>query len=161
MKKLSYLLSAGVLVALFAIVGCGDDNGGGLSAVDAAGVNFEGTWIVGSTGSVTFDTQDRSSDYGNFTLNVTYNTGQGSGSYTATGGPTGSSPWPTSGNWSFQSDSPGANSFVIVREDNLNVNVTITETNMTLTFNYDDSINAGSRTQAVNGEWEFILVPQQ
>ena len=160
MKKLSYLLSAGILVAMLAIVGCSKDDGGGITPEDAAGANFAGTWAVGSSGSVTFDTDDRTSEYTNFTLTVNYSAGQGSGTYTATGGQSGASPWPTSGTWSFNSDTPGAQSFAVTRDDGLVVNVGVTATNLDLNFTFDDGANQGSRVENVNGSWTFNLVKQ-
>lgn len=167
MKKLTYLLSAGVLVAIFAISGCKDNGGNEQSAVDVAGGNFSGTWAVdGSANSVTFDNQDRTANYDDFALSVTYNTGQGSGLYTATGTiiGSGSSPWPGSGSWEFETAEPGAKSFNIVRDpgsgQELTITVSLTDTDMTLNFNFDDSVNKGSRTEAVTGPWVFNLVKQ-
>lgn len=160
MKKLSYLLSAGVLVAMLAVVGCKKDDGGSITPEDAAGANFAGTWAVGSSGSVMFDTDDRTTEYSNFTLTVNYSAGQGSGTYSATGGQSGASPWPASGTWSFNSDTPGAESFAVTRDDGLVVNVALTATDMTMTFTFDDSVNQGSRVEAVNGSWTFNLVKQ-
>jgi len=160
MKKLSYLLSAGVLVAMLAVVGCKKDDGGGITPEDAAGANFAGTWAVGSSGSVMFDSDDRTTEYSNFTFTVNYSAGQGSGTYSATGGQSGASPWPASGTWSFNAESPGAESFAVTRDDGLVVNVALTATDMTMTFTFDDSVNEGSRVEAVNGNWTFNLVKQ-
>jgi len=57
MKRLSYLLSAALLVFTVAITGCGSDDGDDLSPTDAAGNNFAGTWTVDGSqaNQVTFD----------------------------------------------------------------------------------------------------------
>jgi len=164
MKKLTYLLSAGVLVAMFAVVGCKKDDGGGPSADDVAGANFEGTWVVDDSQDcqVVFDacaSGDRTSTYSNFSLTVTYASGQGAGTFTTTG-PTEANPWPTSGEWEFSSDSPGENSFTVVRDPGTNaeqnMEVTISETTMTVRFDYTEPSTSG-RLAAVEGSWEFNL----
>ncbi|MTI21377.1 hypothetical protein E1176_10130 [Fulvivirga sp. RKSG066] len=162
MKRLSYLLSAGVLVAMFAVVGCKKDDGGGPSAVDVAGTNFSGTWAVdGSANSVTYENTDRTDEgYSNFQLVITHQTGTTSGGYVASNFPTGSSPWKSSGNWTFASETPGANSFSVTRDDGVVVNVTVDESQLTLDFEITDPANQTGRTEAVEGDWSFILQKQ-
>ncbi|MDX1629874.1 MAG: hypothetical protein R3345_14300 [Fulvivirga sp.] len=164
MKKLTYLLSAGFLVVLLAAVGCGNDDGGNLSPQDAAGVNFEDTWVVGTSGSVFFESEDRTADYSNFTLTTVYTAGQGEGTYTTTGGPTGASPWPSSGVWSFNSNEPDANAFQVTRDDGLVIDVVITGDTMTLNFLFNDAshkTDQEGRIEAVDGNWTFTLSRQQ
>ncbi|MEP2770795.1 MAG: hypothetical protein ABJH05_01515 [Fulvivirga sp.] len=169
MKKLSYLLSAGVLVAMLAVVGCKKDDGGGITPEDAAGANFAGTWAVSAaSGAVIYDgsggSDDRTDAYSSFALNITYAAGQGSGTYVATDGQENASPWPENGTWKFTNDTPpaSADNFSIERlGDGLVVGVLISGDNMTLTFNFQDGTHTGNgRVEAVSGDWTFNLVKQ-
>jgi len=164
MKRLSYLLSAALLVFTVAITGCGSDDGDDLSPTDAAGNNFSGTWAVDGSqaNQVTFDGNDRTNEgFSSFQLNITFETGTNGGNYTVSGGPAGETPFTNPGNWTFNNESPGANSFVVNRGDGVRTSVSITEGGtMTLNFTIDDRDTQTSRQEALAGDWEFILQQQ-
>lgn len=162
MKKLSYLLSGFVLVALFVASGCGDDDSGTPPA-DVVGLELAGTWTIDAaqTNQVTFETtEDRTDDYANFTLVLTYTVGQSSGNYTISGGPVGDRPFTaTSGTWSFTNDVTDPNaSFNITRNDGVVMSVsTLSATDLDFTFTFASGSNSGSRTSAVDGRWSFMM----
>jgi len=164
MKRLSYLLSAAVLVFAISLTGCGSDDGDDLSPTDAAGNNFSGTWAVdGSQASqVTFDGNDRTNEgFSNFQMNVTFETGTSGGDYTVSGGPAGETPFTTPGTWAFNNETPGANNFTVTRGDGVEVSVSIAEGGtMTLNFTISDRDNQTSRTEALEGAWQFVLQQQ-
>lgn len=166
MSKVKYFLSAAVLVSFFAIVGCGGDDPEGIAPKDAIGQRLAGTWEVGTSSTVTFGSpsEDRTSVYSDFTLTFTYDAATSSGTYTATGGETGASPWPASGTWSFTDVAAitNANSAFSITRNNLEITVSsLTDTNLSMNFTFNDAIHDGGRTQAVNGTWQFNSLEKQ
>ncbi len=163
MKKLSYLLSGFVLVALFVASGCGDDDGGTPPA-DVVGQQLDGTWTIDAsqTNQVTFETmEDRTDDYATFTLQLNYTVGQSSGTYEIQGGPAPDRPFPAvSGTWQFTNDITDANaSFNITRDDDVVITVSELNTNeLKFDFTFASGSNSGSRTSAVDGRWSFSMV---
>jgi len=162
MKKLSYLLSGFVLVALFVASGCGDDDEGTPPA-DVVGLELAGTWTIDETqtNQVTFETtEDRTDDYETFTLTLTYTVGQNSGNYTISGGPVGDRPFAsTAGTWTFTNDitDPSA-SFNITRNDGVVITVSnLTATELDFNFTFASGSNSGSRVSAVDGRWSFMM----
>jgi hypothetical protein len=89
--------------------------------------------------------------YDNFTLTLSGTVGATSFGYTTTGRPA-LSPWPSSGNWKFDTD-PLAS---IIRDDGtvdeLNMTYTVTETTLEITFNFQGTGYAG-RVDNVKGQW--------
>ena len=163
MKKLSYLLSGFVLVALLVASGCGDDDPGGQPAGDVVGQRLDATWTIDATqgNQVVFASEDRTTDYSTFTLDLSYTVGQNRGSYTINGGPVGDRPFAsTSGTWEFTNEitDPNATSFQITRSDGVTIQVTtLTDSALSFTFSYDNN-NSGSRTNNLVGQWTFNMV---
>ena len=165
MKKLAYLLSIGVLVSLLATVGCKKDDDVAISPEDQVGAKLTGTWVInGSANSVTFGspTEDRTTDYSDFTLTITYDVDSDGGTYGISGGPVGARPFPVSGTWLYQNDITDVNgSFVIVRDDGVATTISsLTDTALVFSFLFDSSSNTGSRQAAVDGQWNFSMVAQ-
>ncbi len=156
MKKLNYLLSAAVLVFLLVNAGCDGSDDPGVPAADQVGTKFTGTW---NATAVSFDTQDRTADYSDFDLTIGYTAGSNGGTYSIAGGPVGVRPFAASGTWTFQGEITDPNaSFNILRNDGLVVTVSsLNDTNLQLSFVFDDANNASSRTEAVDGTWNFTF----
>ncbi|HNP20295.1 MAG TPA: hypothetical protein PKL31_17775 [Fulvivirga sp.] len=168
MKKLNYLLSLAVLVIILASAGCGGSSDPGIPADDQVGAKLTSVWkIDGNTpNSVTFGSpsQDRTSDYSDFTLTITYDPTNNIGTYLIANGPSdGTRPFPSSmDTWSFSSDivDPAMTIFPITRDiDDLSMNVELSESSLQLSF-YLPEGGTTSRTEAVVGEWFFSFVRQ-
>ncbi|QSE99094.1 hypothetical protein [Fulvivirga lutea] len=167
MKKLSYLLSAAVLSLLLFSVGCDSGGDDGAPAVDQVGNTFSGTWAVDATqtGQVTFGSpsQDRTDDYSDFALTITYTAGSEGGTASIVGGPSGVRPFLGTDSWTFTPVPTDASTtqFTVTRaSDGLQITVTnFSATGMTLSFSLADG-GSTSRTEAVVGSWTFNLVKQ-
>ena len=156
MKKLNYLLSAVVLLAVLVTVGCSKDDGPGITPEQAVTDRMAKSWDLSSA---TLDSQDIS-DLTGLTLTMTDALGYStSGTVART-----PHPWPVSGLWSFKGDITDAasGSFVITRDSELDMNVTLTDTSLTLSFTFDDATHKGSagRDEAVDGSWVFVFAAQ-
>ena len=165
MKKLSYLFTAAVLSLLLVSVGCDSGGGEGTSAVDQVGNNFTGTWGVDATvaNSVTFGSEDRTDDYSAFTLTVNYTAGQDGGTASISGGPTGLRPFLATDNWTFSpvpTDGATTNFNIVRTSDSANITVSnFSATGLTLSFTLASG-GSVSKTEAVEGSWNFNLVKQ-
>lgn len=156
MKKLNYLLSVAVLFALLVTVGCSKDDGPGVSAEDQVKERLSKTWLISSA---TLASQTVT-DLTGLTLTITDQLSYTSNGNTAARQP---NPWPTSGTWVFKTAITDAStgSFVITRDDGLDINVTLTDTTLSLGLVFDDSIhNGSSREEAVDGSWVFEFTAQ-
>lgn len=165
MKKLSYLFSAAVLALLLVSVGCDSGGGDETPAVDQVGANFTGTWGVNAAvaNSVTFGTEDRTDEYSNFKLAVTYTAGENGGTASITGGPSGLRPFLGTDNWTFSpipTDGATTNFSVVRDSDGMSITVSnFSATGLTLSFTLASG-GSVSRTEAVEGNWNFNLVKE-
>lgn len=170
MKKLNYLILLGLSVAFFTFSGCGDDDVQ-LDPYERVKERLAGTWVIdesGSTSMVVFGgTENRTDAYSGFALTITANAvGDAGGNYTTTTIEE-PDPWPSSGTYEIvEPDNitdPNAQTFTVERGDGLLIDVLLTETKLELTFTYDEAAHDqdDNRIKAVDGEWKFVLVPQQ
>ena len=157
MNKLSYLLSALVLVFVLVISGCDGDDDPGVPAADQVGLTFSGTW---NASSVTFGSpsQDRSGDYDDFSLTITYVDGTNGGTVSISGGPDGFRPFATSDTWAYAGEitDPATTAFSVTRaSDGLSIAVSnLTANSMSLSFLLAED-GSTSRQEAVAGTWNF------
>jgi hypothetical protein len=159
MKKLNYILSAAVLVFLLANAGCKGDDDPGVPASDTVGAKFAGAY---TPTNVTFESDDRSADYTDFTLTINFTAGALGGSYSISGGPVELRPFPESGTWEYAGTiaDPAAATFVVLRNDGVEMTVSgLTGTGFNLDFNLPPG-SAGTSTSkldAVEGDWSFTF----
>ncbi|MBL3656192.1 hypothetical protein [Fulvivirga sediminis] len=137
MKKLSYLLSTGLLFVLLTIIGCGSDDGGP-SEEDTQTALLKGTWTVTSV----TDGEART-DYSGFTITFTDDT------YTTSGGPD-LLPFKNSDSWSF--GSPVTSSISLGAQP---MTYTVTNNKLILSFSYTGEGFNNARTEEVEGSWVF------
>ncbi|UII27255.1 hypothetical protein LVD15_02160 [Fulvivirga maritima] len=140
MKKLSYLLSTGVLFVLLTIIGCGSDDGGP-SEEETQTALLNGTWTATS---VTTD-GSRRTDYDGFTITFT------DGNYTTSGGPD-LLPFSNSESWDF--GSPVTSSITLGSQS---MNYAVTNEALTLSFAYTGEGFNNARTAEVEGAWVFTF----
>ena len=156
MKKLNYLLSAVVLLAVLVTVGCSKDDGPGKTAEEQVTEKMSKTWVMSSA---TLESQPVT-DLSGLTLTITDALAYSTNSNSVTRTP---NPWPVGGSWAFKTEITDAStgSFVITRDSELDINVTLTDTNLTLNFLFDDThtTNEG-REDAVKGSWVFVYDAQ-
>ncbi|MDH5365403.1 MAG: hypothetical protein OEW67_00330 [Cyclobacteriaceae bacterium] len=154
MKKLSYLLSAIVLLAILFTIGCKPDPTPGPSAEEAQKALLVKTWTASS---VTLNNEDVTADFSGFTLTIQENLNYTSSASSLTRSP---QPWPTSGGFAFGVNGDGTtNVNQLLREpggtNELPMTVQVDETTMTLGFTFTDGTHLGGRTEAISGDWVF------
>ena len=116
------------------------------------------TWTATA---VTMDSQPVSGYVGTFKLTISGDPGQTTFDYTTSGRPTGPTPWPPSGQWTFGTDF----STVVIRSDyDLPVTYSVNATTLQLTFDYGHCPNTGiacddytGRMASVAGQWSFTF----
>jgi hypothetical protein len=147
------------LATLLTYSGCKPDDPIEPPITDVQLEKVSGTWNATGTGSnVTLDGISKKSDYSTFKLEITGNLGATEFGYSTTGRPA-LSPWPSSGQWSFDGTSPEA---MIIRDpgtgDELIMTYSVSGEQLQVTFNFT---KAGySRTKKVTGEWIFTLAKE-
>lgn len=164
MKKVNYLLSLLAAGTLLVVIGCSSsDSNDEEPAIDLVGKKFAGTWTVDDSqnNQVDFQGDDRTSEYGDFELTVSYDATDDSGSITTSGANSQEEfrPFDTSDTWSFKGDINSANvtSFSITRSDEVDILVTdFSDDTVTLSFNLEEGDNT-SRTENIYGNWTFKL----
>jgi|GEM_PF-4680487 len=153
MKKLNYLLSAVVLLAVLVTVGCGTNEPGPSAEVQVTDM-FAKTWTLTSA---SLD-NDPITDMNGLTLTVnsafTYSTGG------TVARPV--HPWPSNGTWEFTTPiTEVTGSFQVTRDDGLVIDVTLTETTLILRFIFIEGTNLGSgRVEALAGAWSMEFAAQ-
>jgi len=157
MKKLNYLLSAVVLLAVLVTVGCSKDDGPGITPEQAVTDRLSKSWDISSA---TLDNQDIS-DLTGLTLTINDALGYTTNSTSVARTP---NPWPVGGSWAFVDEITDAadTSFSIRRDDEINIVVALTDTSLTLSFTFDDAIHKGStgKEEALSGDWVFVFTAQ-
>jgi hypothetical protein len=149
MKKLNYLLSAVILLAVLVTVGCSKDDGGP-SAEQQVIDRFAKTWTLTSASYDDGNVTDLSGLTLTLSDNFSYSTG---GSVTRT-----PHPWPSSGTWSFTTPitDAAASSFSVTRDDGLVMSVELTDTTLTLNFNFEEGTHSQTgRTEGIDGQWSM------
>ena len=130
---------------------CKKDDDPGQSIEDIQLGKLSKTWTADA---VTLDATDQTG-YDNFTLTISGTPGNTSFGYTAAGRPS-TSPWPSSGTWSFGT-SPETQ---IIRDpgtgDELALTYSVTDTQLQITFAFSGSGYPG-RVSNVNGQWVFTF----
>ena len=102
-------------------------------------------WVVGSTGSVTKDGFDVTSQYADFRLLV--------GVFTYTVENSAGTAWPyTEGTWQFANET----GTILTRDDGVAIAIEIAGEKLALTFRVDDS-STGGRHSGLSGEYVFVL----
>ena len=163
MKTIKHLLLFSSLMII--LLGCPDKNTPEPSSAELQLEKLTGAYNSSSsktwgTTSVKFGgTEDRTADWANFTITISTN-GSGINNY-STANAFSPGPWPASGTWSFggTADNPNINQ-VVRGEDGLEIAVAVDGTTLTLTFTFDDTVHAGGRAEAVNGEYVFSMTAQ-
>lgn len=142
------------LGSLFVINGCKKDSGPGESVEDVQLGKLSKTW---NATTVQLDGTDQAG-YNNFSLTISGTPGNTSFGYTAAGRPQ-TSPWPSSGTWSFGA-TPETQ---IVRDpgtgDELAMTYSVTDTQLQITFAFTGTGYPGGKTSNVNGQWVFTFAP--
>lgn len=156
MKAFSSVITLASLSILLIYSGCGSKSSETLQQKNLK--QFSKTWKVNtvSDGGV-----DSTQHWTNFTITFsgTYSSSSDTYNYTCTGRPP-LSVWPSSGTWQFDSVNPQN---TVVRDpsgDNLQVGYVLgaNGTTLQLTFTYNGT--GYTRTQNVQGNWVFNLIPQ-
>ena len=155
MKRIAYLLSVGALFSLLTFFGCGDDNGGGVDPVQERINQLAKTW---NATVVTYQTsEDRSTDYANFSLTFTTNQ-----TYSANDPDNNPGPFEefSGGDWDFGGtvDDPTLNNVLLDPSVAAPLSLTIqelTDTQLRITFTYTQG-QAG-RLKAVDGTWDMTF----
>lgn len=151
MKKLTYLLTAGILFVVLSTVGCKKDDGGGLSEEEQQIAALTGTWVASS---VNDGTTDRT-DYDGFTLTITK-----AMSYTTAGGPD-LLPMPTDASFEFGDN---VKTQIIIEPTGVNIPVSYSissdGTQLTWNFSYTGDGFPNARANSVEGNWTFIFTKQ-
>ncbi len=115
------------------------------------GLLSTGPWKVTA---VTLDGVDKKADYANFTLTMSGTKGQTTFNFTTAGRPT-LSPWPASGNFTFDDTNP---STTLSRNDTPPVAVTYSATATQLIMSFTFSGNGyTARVGNVKGVWNFTF----
>lgn len=157
MKNLSYLFSILVIVLVMASSGCKDDDDDGLPAADQVGNTFQGTWNATSV-SFGSPSQDRTAEYSDFSLTITYVAGTSGGTVSIAGGPNGLRPFAATDTWEYASPitDPATSAFSVTRaSDGLTMSVSnLTANTMSLSFTLASG-GSTSRQEAVVGTWNF------
>ena len=115
---------------------------------------FAPTGQVWKATAVTLDGNPKTSDYPNFQLTLTGTKGQSTFNFAASGRPA-LSPWPASGNFTFDATNP---STTLSRNDTPPVTVTYsaTATQLIMSFNFSGS-GYPARIGNVKGNWVFTF----
>ena len=106
------------------------------------------TWKVTT---VTRNGVDRKSDYPNFTLTLAGTKGTVEIGYTTTGRPS-SSPWASSGKFTFDATTPETK---LLRDDGVDVTYSVSDISLQTNFQYNGP--GFSRVSAVDGQWVFTF----
>jgi len=154
MKQIGQIILLGpVFCLLFISQGCKKEKGPGQSIEDIQLGKLSKTWTM-TPSSVTLDGTVQPG-YDNFTLTLSGTAGSTSFGYSTAGRPT-TSPWPSSGNWSFGT-TPETE---IIRDPNtqdvLNMTYSVTDTQLQIIFNFTGAGYPG-RISNVNGQWIFVF----
>jgi len=157
MKKLNYILSAVVLMAVLITVGCGGDDPAGQTAEEAVTENFSKSWEL-TTATYKGDPVD---NMDGFILTINTNMKYSTNSSTVERTPT---PWPASGDWSFKDGTVTSKSdgdFTVTRDDGLEIDVTLGATTLALGFTFIDGTHSeGGREEQVDGDWVMNFTAQ-
>ena len=152
MKKLTYLLTAGVLLAVLTIVGCKKDDGGGLSEEEQQLAALSGTWAATDVN----DGAGPREDYSDFVLTIN----GANQTYTSTGGPD-LLPMPKAAPFEFGTN---VKTGLILEPDNANIQVTYglsaDGTELTWSFNNTGTGYENARQNSVEGNWTFVFTKQ-
>ncbi|UII23273.1 hypothetical protein [Fulvivirga ligni] len=143
MKKLTFLLSAGILFMLLATIGCGSDDGGPTEEEQQT-AKLIGVWTATTVNDGTVR-----DDYDDFTITFTQST------YSTTGGPEGDKalPFQNSGSWSL--GTPVTSSISLSSQP---MTYGIVDDVLTITFTYNgDGFPGNAKTANVNGDWTFVF----
>jgi hypothetical protein len=150
MTFIKHTLTIALVFALLVFTGCKDNDvdptAAALNEQLNALMNGGSSWVLGSTGSVTKDGVDVSSQFAGFKLtigNKTYTT-QNSLRHV----------WNASGTWGF----PGDNPDLILKDGSVEVSVSHSDSSLTLTFTAGNS--EGGRLNSVSGEYVFHLISE-
>jgi hypothetical protein len=162
MKLLTRTLSLLLITSLtLFFANCGSE-GGEKKPEQVQLEKLSGTWMLGTAtldGDENLAAEVIESGF-SLTIGGTFNADSPDGPYTyAVTGTVTPSPWPASGDWTF--DSTSGDSGLIVRDDNTGITYSIgSDGKLTLTFNYTGAGFDGARTSQVEGDWIFVLDPQ-
>ncbi|MEX2335808.1 MAG: hypothetical protein WD555_00885 [Fulvivirga sp.] len=152
MKKLTYLLTAGVLLIILTTTGCKKDDGGGLSVEQEQLAALTGTWAATAVSDGTTRT-----DYADFTLTI--NSGM---TYQTEGGPD-LLPIPKGTDFEFGEN---VKSKLILEPKGVALSYTynISADGDVLTLNADQTYSGpgfeNARTNSVSGQWSFTFSKQ-
>lgn len=168
MKKLNYLFLSVITLTFLTLASCGDDDPG-VPPIELVKERLAGTWEVDpndATSHVSFKGEDRTDFYTTFALTLTPNAKDNPGGSYSTTLVEDPDPWPSNGTWVFTNPdnitTADITNFFITRNDGVLIDVTLTDTKLELVFTYDEAIHDSdnNRVMEVDGEWIFVLVPQ-
>lgn len=148
MKRTNLLIALVLLGVSVSFWKCGDDPPPAVSPQDAQLAKLSKTWKANATtynsGAIT--------GYENFVITMTGTPGTATFNYTITGRPTGPTPWPASGTFTFGTDF----ATILTREDGIVVTYSVTDTQLQFNFTYAGSGFTG-RVGNVEGVWSYTF----
>jgi hypothetical protein len=146
--KITHVLSSLIVLAIIlTISSCGSDPAPEESVKDQQLAKLTTTWKVSK---VELDGTVKTTDYPNFQLIISGTPGADSFGFNANGRP-GSSPWPSSGNFTFGTDPET----IIVRDDKVEMTYAVTADKLQLSFDFAGTGYPNSRVSNVKGKWIF------
>ena len=157
MKRLNYLLTIGVLISFFAVVGCGGDEPDGPTIGEQQRAALVGTWVTNSGSDVKLNNADAPGDWSNFTITFT---NQGDVSVTGDDPTNEVDIFEIS---QYEIDGDQVNSFTLEfnNDPNETANVNISGSSMTMSFTLAADDKLGAKVYSVEGNWVFNLTKQQ
>ncbi len=162
MKSFKFLLAVALVGILFTYSGCGGSKDPEISDQDKQLTKLSKTWKVKTvTLNNSAPTVPAGYAYTSMTLTVTGTAGNTTFGYTTTGTPTASksSPWPSSGTFTFGTPTDHTTfATLVTRDDGLPITYSVTDTQLQLTFTYTGA-GFPARVDQVAGSWVFVLTP--
>ena len=150
MKKLTYIISASILLLTLGLLGCKDDDPG-VEEVEKDKISK--TWDITNDGKsfVLLDNMDVTSSFNEFVLTV-----QSDGTYLTAGGEE-PNLWPASGSWAFERVDGTINFSRVIREDGLILEIEkIDGDNLKFSFQFQNDVHSG-KMDGVSAQYTFNL----
>ncbi len=156
MKKLNYLLTLGVLISFFAVIGCGGDDPEGPTINEQQLEALVGTWVTSSASDVKLNGADAPGDWDNFSITFT-----AQGDVTVTGDdPSNEVDIFQISQYEILGDQVNTFTLEFNNDATETANVTISGTTMTMSFTLAADDKLGAKVLSVEGNWVFNLDKQ-
>jgi len=151
MKAFRILTTVVSLGLILIFSGCGSKGSPAESTQDKQLGLLSHTWKVST---VSFDTNDKTTDWPGFQLTISGTKGATSFNYSCASRSSKPGPWPPSGTWAFGTDPVTQ---ILRTEDNLTMTYTVSATTLQISFNFPTTGTGytGPRLSNVSGNWIF------